>query len=203
MIKMKKSGYSDRMEMVTEKRMPWWSDVAKHPDSTLLPFYTSGRCQNPTDVICPHCGSPQEPSHDIGMEEEVITECSHCEKGFRVESSFGYGYSTYAMTCRPGDHRFVFCAQYAYEGKAVRVFHCIHCEKIKMNKSDITLMPWLDEYDDPNYFDPEGKLLSRLEGEPKPTPVLDALEKIASPWCHIDERQLLKLAVEKHEKEWT
>lgn len=175
-----------------EKYMPWHGDMGHHPDAAFLPFYTSGRCQNPDSIDCPYCGRQHEPwevlTEDGGDESRV--ECSGCDLEFKVEASFGYGYSTYPKKCRSG-HNYVFVGQYFYESKRsqpgwVRVFRCTICDAQDYNSLPTKPLPWRDHYNDPATFDPDGvldtgttmaeKIRDRQIGPG--TPVLDWLEAV-------------------------
>jgi hypothetical protein len=170
-----------------EIRRPWFLDIALHPRSELQEFYATGRCQNPNDVVCPYCLSIADSSDRPSIEEDSmdnIVECVFCEREFRVEASFGYGYSTYAVRCPNDCHDFVFSSQYFHQGKFIRILHCTRCELSDYHARDprgIVPLEWKVEYDDPDYFDPEG-ILKAPGGfdRNKPTPILDAMRKYPS-----------------------
>lgn len=182
-----------------EKRMPWWADMAVHPDAPYIEFYGTGRCQNPTDVVCPYCGEEQSNAWELfGGEENADVDCSSCEREFRAEASFGFGYSTYPKECRATEHRYVFVAQYQHEGKLVRYMKCTQCEDALycFDPPSGLMLPWRDEYDDPSTFDPDGLLVSTVP--PRETPVLDALRarRWRNAWCPNE----MARALEKHDK---
>jgi len=158
----------------TEKKRSWWADMGENPSADFLPFYESGRCQNASDITCPYCGH----KHDSCEYESYSSfDCYECEREFRIDANFGYGFSTYPKICKDGNHNYVFVAQYGHKETLYRLSKCLKCEdtvyhtKLKLGG---LLLPWLDEYDDPDHFDPEGILKS--DAKPKETPVLDMLQ---------------------------
>lgn len=206
-----------------KKLMPWYGDIADHPDSPLIPFYASGRCQDSEVIVCPYCGKNHDTSDfmlndqplDCGGTDSV--ECESCCKEFRVDASFGYGYSTYPKKCKNGNHHYVFSGQYWYEGEHAKagwkkVFDCIFCEQMKMYQPDYAPLPWKDEYNDPSYFDPEGILdsgktlkekFADQHGE-KGTPILDWLDDTKKrPWLYEGRlRETAARAMAKHEYQY-
>ncbi len=165
--------------MITEKRHAWNGDIAYHPLSSVkIKYYGGGRCQNTEYLVCPYCGEKHE-GWEYNSDGDDQLNCHACDMPFRFEASFGYGYSTYPLTCEKNMHHHVFCSQYFYKGHAVRIHNCVHCGHMIYEKHEQTLLPWKDEYDDPDYWDPEGKLKGVPRDERKPTPVLDALQEYA------------------------
>jgi hypothetical protein len=169
------------MRATFEEKRKWWNDIANHPDSPLINFYTAGRCQEPDQTCCPYCGNRQEP---LEYEQDHETYCNECDMPYRVSASFGYGYSSYPLKCKHG-HLFVFSSQYFYKDENWRVFDCICCEKSSVKTTTDELLPWLPEYDNPEYFDPDGvldtgrSLQEQIEARlnPPKTPVLDILSE--------------------------
>lgn len=188
-------------KMATEKNMPWRSEVGLHPRSPLIKFYSTGRCQEPDFAVCPYCGEKEEDWEVLGCaapEGVTDTTCGSCGKDYYIEAAFGYGFSSYPHKCKNGMHDWVFCSQYEHKGDAVRIHKCVLCEEQRYHSSKNTLLPWKDEYDNPDYFDPEGKLKA-APMDYKRTPVLDAL---AAARYSCNDRAFLMRAVERHEKEW-
>lgn len=200
---------------VTTKKMPWFSDIAEHPRSELIPFYTSGRCHNPDSIVCPYCGYSDPDtsgidvhydSYPVPIESGPDVYCASCDKGFNIHASFGYGHSTFPIKCENGMHEMVFTAQYHYMSETsvahnARIFNCLCCDYQKYHRSERPFLPWRDEYDDPDYFDPEGKLKSDLAHPIRPTPILDAITTMENDWGS-SIRHVLQAALLKHEQEW-
>lgn len=193
-----------RWEMITQRREDWWGmdNAYLHPDSPLIKI--DDCCQNPDQIVCPYCGDKHDPEgRDYECEE---FECYGCERAFDVEVSFGYGFSTTPKPCK--HHHWVFEAQYAYKSDGQwttwRNMVCINCghdnnSKWPMGKFEqidgkwqttisnqplFTLLPWLDEYNDPDFFDPEGVLKTGASlTEDYETPILDFLRNRSQSWC--------------------
>lgn len=178
-------------------------------------------CQNADQIVCPYCKSARDACESEDFERGEH-HCYECEKDFKVEASFGYGFTSSPKECK--HHDFVFGSQYAYftDGRWTtwRIMECKNCEqhlrhcwpKSKYQKVDgmykivydkqplYTLLPWLDEYNDPDFFDPEGVLKTGVDlTEEYETPILDFLRK-RKPWELWHYRNGAQRAIEKHEK---
>lgn len=219
----KYGGYTPNWEMITDRRETWWGhdNIHHHPDSPLQKI--DGCCQNASYVVCPYCGNENEPdSHDY---DGCDSQCYECERTFSVEASFGYGFSTEPLPCK--HHHWVFEAQYAHfserdsEWSTWRNLICINCGhdnnsswpmkkygyvdgKWTVNNKIqpiFTLLPWLDEYNDPDFFDPEGVLETGVDlGEKYATPILDFLRNRYNGWAGGYSDYAAKNAIEAHEK---
>lgn len=176
-----------------EKRMPWYGDIGSHPQAAFLPHYSSGCCQNPSEIVCPYCGNKHEPWEMLTGEgdHEQLVECSACDLEFMVDASFGFGYTTKPKKCRTG-HNYVFSSQYYYDGDHgrhgwVRIHNCTICGDMDYDRLTASPIAWRDQYNDPEFFDPDGildtgltlaeKISDRQSGPG--TPVLDWLREVS------------------------
>ena len=163
-------------------------------------FETPYNCsQNSSEIVCPYCESASEPE-ESGDWDSGERYCHDCEKDFYVEADFGYGFTTSPKECK--HHDYVFGRQYAYftDGRWTtwRIMECKNCENhlshllpkrayekingryeyVYDNQPLFTLLPWLDEYNDPDFFEPEGVLKTGADlTEEYETPILDFLRK--------------------------
>lgn len=220
----KYGGYQPPWKMITDRRELWWGsqNAYHHPDSPLKRI--DGCVQNPSYIVCPYCGHEHDPETEDYFLEGDEAECYECEKKYVVDSDFGYGFSAEPKPCK--HHHFVFSTQYAYcdddEWSTWRNMVCINCGKINNCKTPMskiekvngfiklvpskqpiyTLMPWLDEYNDPDFFDPEGTLKTGADlAEEYETPILDFLrDRSGNAWKYDWHGHGANHAVYLHEK---
>jgi hypothetical protein len=136
-------------------------DLGEQSWIPFLPRYGEAeRIHNSECCVCPFCGAGNEPDH---YEDAGKIECGECGKTFSFEASFGYGYSTKPVTCAHGQHIFIMTKQYLHEGDHTRVGTCLVCEKLmgRVSQKRKFTLPWLVQYNNPSYFDPEGVLNPR------------------------------------------
>jgi transcription elongation factor Elf1 len=136
-------------------------------------------------LVCPFCGHVDHDYYDVINDDyEGETECRACEKPFAYKVKFLRGIDCSPIDCGNG-HHYVFAEQYYYgkevghegdDGHNVRIMQCIYCDDYTYDRLPWNMLPWLDEYNDPEYFDPEG-ILATPPGydRDKPTPVLDLM----------------------------
>jgi hypothetical protein len=172
--------------MLKTKYSLFWKMASERRDEPKKNFQEYGDCsQNPNYIVCPYCLHKHEPydllhDNDCDLDEEAA-KCTECDKDFVVSASFGYGYSADPVKCR--QHDLVFESQYLYKGRTWRIMTCKNCtysvfDVSPKGKTPRTLLPWLDEYNDPDFFDPDGVLKTGADlSEPSNTPILDFLEK--------------------------
>lgn len=205
--------HSTNWNIATHRKEEWFIDMGTHPKSPFIPHYNSGCCQNLSGIICPYCGCKQD-IYNVETGTSEMLDCDLCELEFRVESKFAYGYSTYPKSCKNG-HHYVFSRQYYHEGKCTRTVDCLICGYETYTDLKRTPLPWLDEYNNLNYFDPEGLLDTgrdldeiiedRLRGPG--TPVLDFLQNVKKKQednkrygLNVDVWEGLDVAIEKHKQ---
>lgn len=182
-------------KMISEQRR--YFEACEHPKATHM----HSEITDSAEIICPYCGDEREPwdiaDNDIYQADDEEVLCLSCDKRFLVSARFGSGFTSKPTPCR--QHHYVFLQQYFYNSKTWRIFGCLHCgeldyftnpnSKYDHNVKDFviegdparTLLPWLPEFDDPDYFDPEG-ILKPTEpvdlSEPSYTPILDFLNDV-------------------------
>lgn len=134
-------------------------------------------------IICPYCEDESEPEGCDYQADGEERHCYECDNDFLLSADFGYGFTTKILGCqhlnRP--HKYRFDSQYYYDSRTWRVSKCVYCNDSYLHvsgrdKPTKTLLPWKEEYNDENYFDPEGVLKVEMHrSEYKPTPILDEL----------------------------
>lgn len=205
--------YGAEYEMLTTYRPGWWSDISSHPASPLVDLYGSGRTQNLTAPVCPFCGEEQHDFWESLHGDSGEMECHACDLELTFESSFGYGYSTKAPHCN-NSHVMVVTSQTHYNEKITRITKCVICEHAiyhHLNPQRMPL-PWLEEYNDPAYFDPDGILDTGLTQEEQVedrmhgagTPVLDFLAEVKRKQRYYGKDSVwggMERALEQHERE--
>lgn len=171
----------------TDIRRAWWGsgNSNKHPDSPLkTEWYLMHGADTP---VCPYCGDTHSEPYGIEINgcDTKIT-CQACDKDYMVAAEFPGGYFSRPITCRERGkaHRLVFGAQYYYTDSnskftSWRTHVCLDCwdSQYVISRGDkvCQLLPWLPEYDNPDYFDPEGVLISPNPQEEIESPILKAL----------------------------
>ena len=198
-----RGAYGCPPSMITERRETWSADTSNHPEAEFVTEYTSNRTGNTDYIVCPYCEYEHDPDAEDYACIDDSYDCISCDRNFVFTANFSYGFSTHPTPCKDGMHKFVFSSQYYYRSAAttVRIFSCLRCDKSDYNAYSVvgtkhkTLLPWLDVYNDPNYFDPGGVLLVAQTN--KPTPVLDFLRDKPR-WKKGWDSKTLAVALKKH-----
>lgn len=203
-------------EMTTTHKSVLWSEGAhNHPESEVKHSFYGERCHVPY-ASCPFCNAkwtpafPSDTKFCLGIPEANIN-CPACDRLCFVEEVYSMSglYQTrparcefLGKSCTPKMN-----AQYYYHDpkdkklkhKAVQVFTCVQCERqLSYNAYENTLPAWREEYDDPDFFDPEGKLKVEVpEGGFKATPILDAIRNGEFRWV-IDVVEFAGTLLQKH-----
>ncbi|PHR58732.1 MAG: hypothetical protein COA47_10015 [Robiginitomaculum sp.] len=164
-----RDGYSGKPVMLTEYTNPT-EPVLGHADNK---YDYEHDCHF---VYCPYCNycdeEPYFSTRDMFFEEEEF-ECSSCSREFTVDADFGSGYTANTKRCREGAHKYYFERQGSNHSMDKMGWHkvltCTNCDYSKYTWSPkdtktreflevTTPLPWREEYNNPDYFDPEGTL---------------------------------------------